>query len=165
MSLPPQVLNALEKPTQTAIAKVPPQDMGMIINGPLLGSIPGAQLIGMPGAPSKTQLKEAIIALLMDKSMLGAAIDAKIAEALKKAPSSGTSGGINASSVDSKISKALDGVDAKIKTALEGVDSKISKAVEGHLTAANVGKMRLAPASGGGRRRTRRGKRSGSKRR
>jgi len=153
---------------------------------PLLAGIPLAGMYPPPGAREgmTPAVRSAVASLLADKALLGAAIDeriqaalknapaqsgavdpsmidAKIAEAVKKGPSSG---GINASSVDSKISKALDGVDAKIKTALEGVDSKISKAVEGHLTAANVGKMRLAPASGGGRRRTRRGKRSGSKR-
>jgi hypothetical protein len=127
--------------------------MGMLLNAPLLGSMSGAMALGMPGLPPKPQLKAAIVALLMDKSMLGAAIDAKVAEAVKKVPATS---GMNASSVD-----------AKIKTALGEVDTKISKAVEGHLTAANVGKMRLAPASGGGRRGSKRAKRGkrGTKRR
>jgi len=110
----------------------------MLLNSQLLG-LQGAQIIGMPDAGSKPQLKAAIAALLMDRSMLGAAIDEKIDAAVKKLPASS---GMNASSVD-----------AKIKTA-----------VEGKLSAANLGKMRLAPASGGGRRGSKRSKRSGSKR-
>ena len=168
--LPPQVTKVFEEPTKAALSRVPPQDMQQILNAPFLGGMAGAEVLGMPGRPPKPQLKEAILALLLDKSMLGAGIDARIAEALKKAPSSG---GINASSVDSKIAKAVEGIDSKIADAVKkassgmnaaSVDSKISKAVEGHLTASNLGKMRLAPVSGGGRRGTKRGKRSGSKR-
>lgn len=168
--LPASVLNSLDTPTKTALGNVPSQDMQQILNAPFLGGMAGAEVLGMPGRPQKPQLKGAIVALLLDRSMLGAGIDARIAEAVKKAPSSG---GINASSVDSKIAKAVEGIDSKIADAVKkassgmnaaSVDSKISKAVEGHLTASNLGKMRLAPVSGGGRRGTKRGKRSGAKR-
>ena len=118
--------------------------MGLILNGPLLG-MQGAQLLGMPGA-AKPQVKAAILALLMDKTMLGAAIDAKVAEAVRSAPARS---GINASSVD-----------AKIKTAVDGLETKINSAVEGKLSSTNIGKMRIT-TSGGGRRGS---KRSGSKR-
>lgn len=143
----------------------------MILNNPFLG-MPGNQLLGMPDRSGRTlakELKEAAVALVLDKSIMGAAIDARIAEAVKKVPASGTSGGINASSVDSKIKTALEGVDAKIAKAVEGVDAKIKAAGEGHLTSTNLGKMRIT-TSGGGRRgskRAKRGKRGkrGTKRR
>jgi hypothetical protein len=144
------------------------------MNGPFLGSVPIFQAAAMPGAPDKRVLKDVITTVLMDKLFLGAAIDARIAEAVKKASLSSTSGGINASSVDSKIAKALEGVDSKVAEAVKRagvdaatVDAKIAKAVEGRLTASNLGKMRLAPASGGGRRASKRGrgKKRGTKRR
>ena len=144
MSLPESVRNALDAPTRTALSSLSGPDMGLILNGPLLG-MQGAQLLGMPGA-AKPQVKAAILALLMDKTMLGAAIDAKVAEAVRSAPARS---GINASSVD-----------AKIKTAVDGLETKINSAVEGKLSSTNIGKMRIT-TSGGGRRGS---KRSGSKR-
>jgi hypothetical protein len=136
-------MNGFDPATQTALKKITPAEAGHF------SSLMNTSLVQTMLMPPKPHFKEVLVALLMDKSILGGAIDAKIAEAVKKAPSSS---GINASSVDSKISKAL-----------EDVKGQIDKAVEGHLTAANVAKMRLAPASGGGRRGTKRGKR-GSKR-
>lgn len=140
--LPPSVLNSLDAATKTAVGSVPGADMPMILNGNLLGMM-GGQLLAMPGLPPKPQVKAAILALLMDKSMLGAAIDAKIADAVKALPSSS---GLTA----------------------DAVDKKIADAVKGLPTTANIGKMHLV--SGGGRRRgsrrgSKRAKRRGTKRR
>ena len=187
-SIPPGITSKLEASTVTAMNKVNnPDGVKQLMYAPLLGGVPLAGIFPPPGGREglSSTVKSAVASLLTDKALLGTAIDeriqaalknapaqssgaldsstidARIAEAVKKAPSSG---GINASSVDSKIAKALEGIDSKISKAVEGFDSKISKAVEGHLTASNLGKMRLAPVSGGGRRGTKRGKRSGSKR-
>ena len=74
--------------------------------------------------------------------MLGTAIDAKIADAVKALPSSS---GLTA----------------------DAVDKKIADAIKGLPTTANIGKMHLV--SGGGRRRTKRrgskGKKQGTRRR
>ena len=136
--LPSTVLSALDIPTRNALNNLGP-DTAMILNGQLLGMM-GGQLLGMPGLTPKPQVKAAILALLLDKSMLGTAIDAKIADAVKALPSSS---GLTA----------------------DAVDKKIADAVKGLPTTANIGKMHLV--SGGGRRRgTKRGsKRRGTKRR
>ena len=160
--LPSSVLNPLEGPTKTAVSNLPAGDMNMILNGPLLGPMPGATVLGMPGASLKPQIKAAILALLLDKSMLGAGIDARIADAVKALPSSG---GLTADAVDKKIADAVKALPSSSGLTADAVDKKIADAVKGLPTTANIGKMHLV--SGGGRRRgTKRGsKRRGTKRR